>query len=221
MNKKLECLHNECVVPVLRFDDVEVARFAVNAVLAAGFGAVELTYTIPKVLDIVSDLRAAHGDKLLLGVGTVLNVQQAEDALAAGADFVVSPYVVLGMAACVRAHGKFSMVGAFTPGEVHVALNEGAEVVKVFPASSGGPSHVAALRSVFPQAKFCPTGGISIENIGAFLQVGASFVGVGNSLLDKQALLTRDASRAAESARRYRQAVLATGRILGEIQDVS
>lgn len=221
MNKNLERLHNECVVPVLRFDDAEVARFAVNAVLMAGFGAVELTYTIPKVLDLVTDLRSKHGEKLLLGVGTVLNIQQAEDALAAGADFIVSPYLVSGMAECVRAHGKFSMVGAFTPGEVSAALNEKAEVVKVFPASSGGPSHVSALRSVFPQAKFCPTGGISIENIGAFLQVGASFVGVGNSLLDKQALANRDETRAAESARRYRQAALAAGRIVGEIQDVS
>jgi 2-dehydro-3-deoxyphosphogluconate aldolase/(4S)-4-hydroxy-2-oxoglutarate aldolase len=221
MNKKLERLHNECVVPVLRFDDAEVARFAVNAVLAAGFGAVELTYTIPKVLDLVAELRAAHGDKLLLGVGTVVNVRQAEDALSAGADFVVSPFVVPGMAAKVRSRDRFSMVGAFTPGEVSAALNEAAEVVKVFPASSGGPSHVSALRSVFPQAMLCPTGGISIENISAFLQVGAAFVGVGNSLIDKQALITRDAARAAESGRRYRQAALAAGRIVGEIQDVT
>jgi 2-dehydro-3-deoxyphosphogluconate aldolase / (4S)-4-hydroxy-2-oxoglutarate aldolase len=209
---QLERLIAECVIPVLRFDDTELARFAVDAVLAAGFRSVELTYTIPNVLELVEQVRDAHGAELLLGVGTVLDPQQADDALAAGADFVVSPCLVPGVAARAGAHGGLSMVGAYTPGEVHAALAEKPDVIKVFPASSGGPSHVAALKSIFPQAMLCPTGGVGLDNMADFLRAGASFVGIGNSLLDKQALAQRDAARAAESARRCREVALAAAR---------
>lgn len=209
MDSMLERLTAECVIPVLRFDDTDVARFAVEAVLAAGFGAVELTYTIPNVLKLVEDLRDVHGGALLLGVGTVLNLQQADDALAAGADFLVSPCLVPGVTARATARGKLSMVGAYTPGEVYAALAEKPDVVKVFPASSGGPSHVAALKSIFPQAALCPTGGVALDNIAEFLRAGASFVGIGNSLLDRQAVMQRDVARATDSTRRYREAALA------------
>jgi 2-dehydro-3-deoxyphosphogluconate aldolase / (4S)-4-hydroxy-2-oxoglutarate aldolase len=209
---KLERLIAESVIPVLRFDDTELARFAVDAVLAAGFRSVELTYTIPNVLKLVEGVRNTHGTELLLGVGTVLNIQQAEDALAAGADFVVSPCLVPGVTARVNARGGLSMVGAYTPGEVYAALAEKPEVIKVFPASSGGPSHIAALKSIFPQAVLCPTGGVALDNMADFLRAGASFVGIGNSLLDQQALVQRDTARVTGAARRCREVALAAAR---------
>ncbi len=202
----IERLRAERLIPVLRFGDAGEARFAVEVALTAGFGAIELTFTIPGVLDLLRDVRAAHGHMLLLGIGTALQPRQGEDAFAAGADFVVSPCFVPGLAAAVRARGKLSMVGAFTPSEVRAALAEGADVVKIFPASSGGPRHLEALASVFPGAVFCPTGGISAETVGDYLRAGAAFVGIGGNLFDKDALARRDLIGAAASARRAREA---------------
>lgn len=206
MNDQLERLRAERLIPVLRFDDPALAKFAVEAVLAAGFQAVELTYTIPGVLDLARALRAAQGPKLVLGIGTVLEPRQAEDALAAGADFVVSPCLVPGLAAAAQARGRLAMVGAFTPSEVRAALAERADVVKIFPASTGGPAHLAALKSVFPAAVLCPTGGIDADSVAAYLGAGAAFVGIGSNLFDKDALARRDLAAAAASARRLRDA---------------
>ncbi len=204
---QLERLRAERLVPVLRFDDLERARFAVEAVLVAGFESVELTFTIPGVLDLAKALRAGHGDSLLLGIGTVLEPRQAEAALDAGADLVVSPALVPGLAAVAQARGKLAMVGAFTPSEVRAALAERADVVKIFPASSGGPAHLAALKSVFPEAVFCPTGGIAAENVADYLRAGAAFVGIGGNLFEKDAVARGDLAGAAASARRVREAV--------------
>lgn len=180
------------VVPVLRYPDAAQAAYAVEVAVAAGCDTLELTCTIPGVADLVRALRDKHGDALLLGVGTVLNEDQAREALVAGADFLVSPGHTPGLVEMAHAAGALCLLGAFTPTEVLAARAAGADVVKIFPADTGGPGHLAALRSVFPETVFCPTGGVTRENMGQYFAAGAALVGIGSNLYDKQAFAARD-----------------------------
>ncbi|SAH96152.1 KHG/KDPG aldolase [Bordetella ansorpii] len=180
------------VVPVLRYTDPAQAAYAVEVAVAAGCGTLELTCTIPGVADLVRVLREKHGNALLLGVGTVLHEDQARDALVAGADFLVSPGHTPGLVEMAHAAGALCLLGAFTPTEVLAARDAGADLVKIFPAETGGPGHVAALASVFPDTAFCPTGGVTRQNMGAYFAAGAALVGMGGNLYDKAAFAARD-----------------------------
>ncbi|NYE25257.1 bifunctional 4-hydroxy-2-oxoglutarate aldolase/2-dehydro-3-deoxy-phosphogluconate aldolase [Pigmentiphaga litoralis] len=184
------------VVPVLRYHDSATALYAAQVALRAGCRAIELTWTIPNVLDVLqatrADSRLSGRDDVLIGVGTVLDADQARLALEAGADFLVAPGVVPDVAELAAAAGAISMLGAFTATEVIAARAAGADVVKIFPASSGGPGHLSALKAVFGDTFFCPTGGVSRENMAQYFAAGADIVGIGSNLYDKDALAQQD-----------------------------
>lgn len=180
------------VVPVLRYADPAQAAYAVEVAVAAGCDTLELTCTIPGVAELVRVLRERHGTALLLGVGTVLHEDQARDALVAGADFLVSPGHTAGLVEMAHAAGALCLLGGFTPTEVLAAHAAGADLVKIFPAETGGPGHVAALASVFPDIALCPTGGVTRQNMGAYFAAGAALVGMGGNLYDKAAFAARD-----------------------------
>ena len=184
------------VVPVLRYHDSATALYAAQVALRAGCRAIELTWTIPNVLDVLqatrADSRLSGRDDVLIGVGTVLDADQARLALEAGADFLVAPGVVPDVAELAAAAGAISMLGAFTATEVIAARAAGADVVKIFPASSGGPGHLSALKAVFGDTFFCPTGGVSRENMAQYFAAGADIVGIGSNVYDKDALAQQD-----------------------------
>ncbi|MDH2239652.1 bifunctional 4-hydroxy-2-oxoglutarate aldolase/2-dehydro-3-deoxy-phosphogluconate aldolase [Pigmentiphaga sp. GD03639] len=184
------------LIPVLRYQDAETALYAAQVALRAGCRGIELTWTIPGVLDVLRSLRteaerAGHAD-VLIGVGTVLDAEQARSALEAGADFLVAPGVVPALVELAGAAGALSMLGAFTPTEILAAKAAGADVVKIFPAGTGGPGHLAAVKAVFPDTLFCPTGGVTRENMSAYYRAGADIVGMGSNLFDKARLAARD-----------------------------
>jgi len=188
---------------VLRFENAGQARFAIDCLLDAGFSTVEITLTTPDAIKLVAELRSQVAASFLIGAGTVLNEQQARACIDAGADFLVSPCVARGIVGLAHDAGCAALLGAFTPSEVLAAVEQGSDIVKLFPAASGGPSHLAALRAVFPEVAFCPTGGVTAENMNAWLAAGASLVGVGNSIIDRQAMSENDHARATEYAKRY------------------
>ena len=191
------------VVPVLRFDNALRARFAIECLIEAGFGSVEITLTTPEATSLVADLRSRVPASFLVGAGTVLDARQARECIDAGADYLVSPCVVKGIGKLAHEAGCALLLGAFTPSEVLAAIEEGSDIVKLFPAASGGPSHLAALRAVFPNVAFCPTGGVNAENMNAWFAAGAKMVGVGSSIVDKQAMKDNDRDRAVAYAKRY------------------
>jgi 2-dehydro-3-deoxyphosphogluconate aldolase/(4S)-4-hydroxy-2-oxoglutarate aldolase len=188
------------VVPVLRLPSERLAELALDCLADAGFDAIEVALTTPGALAII----ARHAERLLIGAGTVLDLESAHRCLEAGARFIVSPCVTHGVAAEAHIAGAAALIGGYTPGEVLAAHREGADVVKLFPASSGGPSHLRAVRAVFPGILFCPTGGVSLENMQAYFDAGAALVGVGNEILDLRALEAGDTARAIAHARRFR-----------------
>jgi 2-dehydro-3-deoxyphosphogluconate aldolase / (4S)-4-hydroxy-2-oxoglutarate aldolase len=172
------------VVPVLRLPSAKLTERAAEYLVEAGFPAIEITMTTPGAAEVIAHLK----DRCLVGAGTVLNLKVARRCVDAGARFLVAPCMVEELPSLAREAGAASLLAGFTPGEVLAAHREGADIVKVFPASSGGPAHLAAIRSVYPDIKLCPTGGVTAENMDEYFRAGATLVGVGNAILPLEAL---------------------------------
>ena len=189
------------MVPVVRTSTAAHAATVVTWLREAGLRIFEITMTIPDAPALIRDL-AADPD-LLIGAGTVPDRDTAERCLAAGARFLVAPWVDPDLARPCKAARAILMLGAVTPTEVRAALAAGADVVKIFPASSlGGAGHIRALRSVFPGTAFCPTGGVDPENVAAYLAAGAAFVGMGGALVDEKRIAAGDREAIQSVARR-------------------
>lgn len=169
------------IVAVLRGDDPARVVEAGVALHEAGITCLEATFTTPAAADAVAELvRRLPGASV--GAGTVLEPAQADEALRAGATFLVTPAPCVDVVAAGVAAGVPVLAGAFTPGEVLAAWRAGASAVKIFPAATGGPGHVRHLRGPLPGIPFVPTGGIGIDDAAAYLRAGAVAVGLGSSL---------------------------------------
>lgn len=189
------------VVPVLRLASGEETERAVECLAEAGFRTFEITLTTPGAVALIGRLAAREG--WLVGAGTVLDLDAARACVGAGAKFLVSPCLVAGMARLAHEAGRAALIGGFTPGEVLAAHREGADIVKVFPASTGGPEHLRAIHAVFPDVRLCPTGGVSMQNLEVYFAAGAALVGVGNNIVDQRALTAGDRARVIAHARRF------------------
>jgi 2-dehydro-3-deoxyphosphogluconate aldolase / (4S)-4-hydroxy-2-oxoglutarate aldolase len=173
------------LIAVIRAESGDEAVRAVGALVDGGVPAVELTFTTPGVNAALREVRHTYGDAVLIGAGSIRDPQQVELARAAGAEFLVSPNLRADVLAAMLATGLPSVPGTFTPSEVAQALDLGAEVVKLFPASTGGTGHLKALFGPFPGLKVIPTGGVDIGNIGSWLAAGALAVGVGGEICSR------------------------------------
>lgn len=177
----LDALAEQGVVPVIRTPTLEAAERAVRLLRDAGFRVFEITMSVPRALDLIG--RLAREDGLVVGAGTVWDASQALACIEAGAGFVVSPFLLPDLPEACHARGVACIVGALTPTEIRLAHLAGADAVKVFPAeAAGGPGYIRAVKSVAPHIPLVPTGGVTLENLTAYLDAGALFVGVGGAL---------------------------------------
>jgi 2-dehydro-3-deoxyphosphogluconate aldolase/(4S)-4-hydroxy-2-oxoglutarate aldolase len=196
----IDRLRHARVVPVVRTSSARHAATAVAWLRDAGLTIFEITMTIPDAPALIRELAA--DTSLLIGAGTVPDAATARACLDAGARFLVAPWVDPALAAPCRDAGALLMLGALTPTEVRAARAAGADVVKIFPASSaGGPGHLKALASVFPGVPFCPTGGVEPGNVAAYLAAGATFVGMGGALVDEKRIAAGDRAAIEAAAR--------------------
>jgi len=170
------------VFAVVRAPDPESAVRGVEALVAGGVTGIEITYSTPDAAAVIAELDRRHGDAIVLGAGTVLTSEQVVEAADAGATFLVSPGSDDELAETMRATGRTILLGALTPTEVMHVSKLGADAVKVFPASLGGPAYLRALRAPFPDVPFVPTGGVNAGNLGDWLAAGAFAVGAGGDL---------------------------------------
>jgi len=176
------------VVAVVRADSDEEALGAVSAVRAGGVMAIEVTFTVPNAERIIARLAKELGDSIYLGAGTVTTTAQAELAIEAGAEFLVSPGFDAEVVQYTHAHGRPFFPGVFTPSEILAAKKVGVEVFKLFPAGRLGPGYLKDLRAPFPSLKLLPTGGIDVNNAADYLKAGAIALGVGGKLVDKASI---------------------------------
>lgn len=167
------------IVGVLRASGAASARRHALAAIDAGLAAIEITWTTPGAAAVVRDLTTANTGASI-GAGTLLHASEAEDAIAAGAAFLVSPHLAQGVREVAAAHGTPYVPGAATATEVVRAMEAGCPVVKLFPVRElGGPAFVRALRGPFPDLAAMVTGGVGIDDVPAYLSAGARIVGLG------------------------------------------
>lgn len=191
------------IVAILRAPTGEALAGVAEALYESGIDVIEVTFTVPGVLEIIADVRKRLGDKILLGAGTVLDTETARAALLAGAEFIVSPTVNTDVIQLCNRYDKVVMSGAFTATEVLKAWEAGSDVVKVFPADVGGPSYLKALHGPLPQIRLMPTGGVDLNTLPDFVAAGACAVGLGSALVEKQAVHENDMARIRDLATCY------------------
>lgn len=184
-DEALEVLLRTRIVAVLRLARAEPLLRVARAIGEGGVKAIEVTLTTPGALEAIRALSGSKPEGTLVGAGTVLDEAAAVAAIAAGADFVVSPVFRPEVVRACRERSILVVPGAFTPGEILAAWEAGGDVVKVFPAGPLGPGYFKDVRGPLPQVRLMPTGGVTVANARDFLAAGACCVGIGSDLLPK------------------------------------
>lgn len=168
-------------VAIVRMPDQAAGAEVADRIVAAGLTTIEITLTNPGALTIIENLAKRPG--VQVGVGTVVNSKDVLRARDAGAQFIVSPNTDEEVIGETKRAGLISLPGVATPSEVAAAKKYGADILKLFPASTYGPAHLKALRDPFPGNFWCPTGGLSADSVGEWFAAGANIVGVGGPLI--------------------------------------
>lgn len=191
------------IIPAVRAANADDALFAAEAVSRGGLPIVELTMTVPKATELMTQLVKKH-PHMLVGAGTVLDLATARACLAAGAKFISSPGLDVEILEFTAKSGVISMPGALTPTEIMAAVKAGADFVKIFPCSQlGGVDYIHALKRPFPEVAFIAAGGVNQQTAGKYLEAGATAVGIGSDLIPPRAVSIREGEWIQELARRY------------------
>lgn len=180
------------IVAVIRTPTFELVAPAVEALLHGGVIAAEVTMTVPEALRALHEVNARFGNNILLGAGTILNSNQCQAAINAGAQYVISPITKLEIIPAAHALDKPVMLGAYTPTEAQLAHEAGADFIKVFPADRLGPGYIKNIRAPLPHLRIVPTGGVDLQTAPEFLMAGCAALGVGSSLLTAEILRTKN-----------------------------
>jgi 2-dehydro-3-deoxyphosphogluconate aldolase / (4S)-4-hydroxy-2-oxoglutarate aldolase len=197
------------VVAIIRANSSAELIEVAAAIKAGGVDVIEVTMTTPDALGVISDVAKRFGDEVLVGVGSVLDAETARAAMLAGAEFVVSPTTKPAVIEMCNRYSKVTMPGAFTPTEILTAWESGADYVKVFPSSVVGPKYIKDIKAPLPHIPLVPTGGVSIENAGEFIQAGSAALGVGSALVNNKVIEAGQFEILTENARKLIAAVQA------------
>ncbi|THE11603.1 bifunctional 4-hydroxy-2-oxoglutarate aldolase/2-dehydro-3-deoxy-phosphogluconate aldolase [Bacillus timonensis] len=184
-HSNLSNLLDSGVIAVVRKVSREKVTQVVSSLIAGGVTGIEITIDSEDALGAIREVKDIFGEKAVIGAGTVLNSQSAEMAIEAGAEFIFAPTLHKGTIEVTKGYKKIVIPGVFTPTEILQAYEWGADVVKVFPASSLGPDFIKQIRGPLGHIPMMPTGGIDLENTEDFIAAGSVAVGVGGALLRK------------------------------------
>jgi len=191
------------IIPAIRVSSTDDALFAIEAVSSGGIPIVEITMTTPGAAQLISSLVRSHPE-LIVGAGTVLDVDTARRCLGAGAQFITSTGLDRETMDFVREQDVVVIPGALTPTEVMAAWKAGADFVKIYPCSqAGGPAYIRALAAPFPQVPLIASGGVNQANATEFIAAGAVALGVGRSLIPREAVHERSKDWIRELAHRF------------------
>lgn len=191
------------IVPAVRFRSTEDARFATEAVAHGGIPIVEITMTVPGAIELIADL-ARNSSDVIVGAGTLFDLETARRCLDAGAKFLTSPGLDLQLAEFAQKNKTVVLAGALTPTEVTMAWKAGADFVKVFPCSLvGGDKYIRALKGPFRHVPLIAAGGVNQMTAASFIFAGAAAIGVGSELVPSEAIQLRQEERIHELARRF------------------
>ena len=196
-------LINPGVIAVVRAQRREQVLPLTEALIAGGVIAIEITMTTPDAIQAIRAAKRAVGGRGVIGVGTVLDVATAREAIDAGAEFVVSPILRTELVAVCHADDRAVMLGAYTPTEAQLAHEAGADFVKIFPAEGLGAGYIKSLRAPLPHLRIVPTGGVDLHTAADFLNAGCAALGVGSSLVSTRILQEANWSELTRLAREF------------------
>jgi 2-dehydro-3-deoxyphosphogluconate aldolase/(4S)-4-hydroxy-2-oxoglutarate aldolase len=188
-------------VAVLRVKEEEKLQRVIEAIYSGGVSVIEITMTVPNAIQLIEQMNEKLDKNIIIGVGSVLNSKTAEEAIEAGAKYVVSPILKKEIIDTSHKFDIPAMPGCFTPSEIQTAFEWGADIVKVFPADIVGMEFFKAILAPMPHLKLMPTGGVSLTNAGEWLKAGACAVGIGSALLDKKAIQENNYLKLTENAK--------------------
>jgi 2-dehydro-3-deoxyphosphogluconate aldolase/(4S)-4-hydroxy-2-oxoglutarate aldolase len=191
------------ILPAIRVPTAEDALFAARQMLKWGIPIVELTTTVPGAIGVLEELKRT-APELIVGAGTVVDVQTARACVDAGAAFISSPGFDAEIVDLTVKHKVAAIPGALTPSEIMRAHKSGADIIKIFPcAQVGGPEYIRALRNPFPHVVLIASGGVNQQNAGQFIHRGATALGIRGELIPPQAIERRDENWIHELAERF------------------
>jgi 2-dehydro-3-deoxyphosphogluconate aldolase/(4S)-4-hydroxy-2-oxoglutarate aldolase len=199
-SERLALIRETGVIAVMRATDAGGLLAAADALLQGGVRVLEVTMTTAGALDVITAARRRYGDEILFGAGSVLDGETALATIRAGAQFIVAPTLKLDTIVMGQRYGVPVIPGCYTPTECLTAWEHGAAMIKLFPATVGGPAYIRALLAPLPQLEIVPVGGVTLENASAFMRAGATAVGVGSYLVNQQLLDAGDVSVIQERA---------------------
>ncbi len=204
------------IIPAIRLSSAEDALFAAEAITNAGIPIVEVTMTVPGAMNVIHELVRAHPD-MIVGAGTVLDIMAAQRCLDAGASFITSTGFDREVVDFTRKKGVVVIPGVLTPTEVIEAWKAGSDFVKVFPcAQVGGPGYIKALKGPFPELRLIAAGGVTQNSAPDFIHAGAVALGIGQNLIQPQAIQNRERDWIRELARRFLRMVQEARAVVAE-----
>lgn len=206
--EKLDVIRKTGLIAIMRANSSQQLLDAAKAIREGGVCVIEVTMTTPGALDVIAEAKAYFGEEVLFGAGSVLDAETAHAALLAGADFIVAPTYKAETIALCRRYSIPVIPGVATPTEALSAWETGADMVKLFPASMGGPNLVKAFLAPLPQLEIIPVGGVNLENAAAFIRNGSAALGVGSSLVNQTLLEAGDMQELTRRAKAFTQQVL-------------
>jgi 2-dehydro-3-deoxyphosphogluconate aldolase / (4S)-4-hydroxy-2-oxoglutarate aldolase len=191
------------IIPGIRVSSYDEGHFAAEAVTAGGIPIVEITMTMPGAVELITHL-VKHHPKMIVGAGTVLDMEKARMCIDAGASFLTSPGLNVKIIELAAKEEITILPGALTPTEIVTAWQAGADFVKVFPcAQHGGASYIKALKAPLPDVLMIAAGGVNQQTAVNFILAGATAIGVGAELVPPEAIERRQADRIKELAQRF------------------
>ena len=190
--EKLERIHRTGVIAIMRAKSSTQLIEAADAIKAGGVEVIEVTMTTPGALGVIAEATVKYGEEVLFGAGSVLDAETGRAAILAGAGYIVSPTFNRGLVDLCNRYSIPVVPGCYTPTEMLTACEAGADAVKLFPASVGGPSLVKAILAPLPQLRIIPVGGVNLDTAAEFVAKGAYALGVGSSLINQALLDTGD-----------------------------
>lgn len=214
-NEIVNRIIENAVVAVVRLKDEKKLLKVVEAIYEGGVGIIEITLTVPNAIESLTKLKKEFVGDILVGMGSVLSVESAKQAIEAGAQFIVSPIFKKEILAFVHSKNLPMCPGAFSPTEIFTAYELGADIVKVFPADAVGMDFFKSIKAPMPHLKLMPTGGVTLTNAPQWLEKGACAVGIGSALVDQKLIennkyseLTRNAKILMDNISAFRSSKL-------------
>jgi 2-dehydro-3-deoxyphosphogluconate aldolase/(4S)-4-hydroxy-2-oxoglutarate aldolase len=188
----IDIIRETGVIAIMRAQSSDQLIAAADAIKKGGVKAIEVTMTTPGALSVIEQAKGRYGSDVIFGAGSVLDAETGRAAILAGADFVVSPVLNLELIKLCNRYGIPTSPGCYSPTEILTGWEAGADFIKLFPASFGGPSLIKAILAPLPQVRIIPVGGVNLDTAADFISKGAAALGVGSSLVNQKLLDSGD-----------------------------